>query len=120
MTSTTRQIVFALLALIGVTVTWYFNIQFMKTSGGFSLTEFVAATHANAAASSISYDLLVVTIAFLFWSFLEARRLGMRNWWLYAIATFSIAIALLIAAGLASAAIQERRYSLKYQTAGAA
>ncbi len=93
MTTTGRQYVFGILAVVGVAVTWYFNIRFMIQQGGFSLAEFVAATNVNAAASSISRDLLVVVFTFVFWSFTEARRLGMRNWWLYVVLTFGIAIA---------------------------
>ena len=93
MSSSSRQIVFALLAVTGLIVTWYFNLQFISASGGFSLTEFIAATHVNAAASSISYDLLVVVVVFLFWSWTEARRLQMRHWWVLIPLTFGIAIA---------------------------
>jgi len=31
--------------------------------------------------------------AFLIWSFVEARRLTMPYWWIYALLTFSIALA---------------------------
>jgi hypothetical protein len=93
MASSNRQLFYGVTALIGVVVTWYFNIQFMIETGGFSLGEFIAATNANAAATSISNDLLVVVVTFFFWSFLEAKRLGMRHWWAYVILTFSIAIA---------------------------
>ena len=93
MSSAVRQRVFLLTAIVGVFVTWYFNIQFMRETGGFSLTAFIAATYANSAASSISNDLLVVVFTFLFWSFTEARRLGMKHWWLLLVLTFAVAIA---------------------------
>ncbi len=93
MTSQIRKTVFAATAVLGVCVTWYFNLQFMAETGGFSLTEFVAATYVNAASASISNDLLVVVFTFLFWSYFEAQRLAMKRWWLYVVLTFSIAIA---------------------------
>jgi hypothetical protein len=93
MTSSSRKIVFALAAVVGVFVTWYFNLQFMVETGGFSLTQFLAATYANNASASISNDLLVVVFTFLFWSYSEAQRLGMKRWWVYVLLTFSIAIA---------------------------
>jgi hypothetical protein len=93
MNAATRKMVFALTAVIGVFVTWYFNLQFMVQTGGFSLPQFLAATYVNDAAASISNDLLVVVFTFLFWSYSEARRLGMKRWWLYVLLTFSIAIA---------------------------
>ncbi len=88
-----RRRVFALTAVVGVFVTWYFNVQFMLETGGFSLGEFVSASYANYASSSISNDLLVVVFTFLFWSYAEAKRLGMKHWWLYVVATFGLAIA---------------------------
>lgn len=88
-----RRTVFAITAIVGVFVTWYFNIQFMLETGGFSLGGFIVASYANHASSSISNDLLVAVFTFLFWSYAEAKRLGMKHWWLYVIATFGIAVA---------------------------
>ena len=93
MNSSTRKTIFLITAVVGVYVTWYFNIQFMQKTGGFSLTEFIAASYANDASASISNDILVVVFTFLVWSFSEAKRLAMKNWWLYVVLTFSVAIA---------------------------
>lgn len=93
MSSTGKQIFYAIAALVGVIVTWYFNLQFMAQHEGFSLGKFIAATHANDAATSIANDLSVVVVVFAFWSFFEARRLQMRHWWAYFVFTFVIAIA---------------------------
>jgi hypothetical protein len=93
MTSTTRQIIYGITAVVGVIATWYYNILFITEHGGFSLSQFLQATNANPAASSISKDILVAVFAFLFWSYFEARQLKMRHWWLYAISTFVIALA---------------------------
>jgi hypothetical protein len=89
-----KQMVYAALAAIGLVVTWYFNLQFMSESGGsFSAVEFVRAGYANSASSSLSNDLLVGIAAFTIWSFAEARRLGMRHWWIYPVLTFGVAFA---------------------------
>ena len=93
MTSIQKQYVYGLTAAVGVCVTWYYNILFMQHYGGFSVSTYVLDNYVNAASASISNDLMVVVFTFLFWSFLEARRLAMRNWWLYVVLTFSIAIA---------------------------
>ena len=93
MNSESRRIVFAMTAIAGVFVTWYFNIQFMRETGGFSLAGFVLAAYANHASTSISNDLLVAVFTFLFWSYTEAKRLGMKHWWVYVVLTFTIAIA---------------------------
>jgi len=89
-----KQMVYAALAAIGLVATWYFNLQFVSESGGsFSAVEFVRAGYANSASSSLSNDLLVGTAAFTIWSFAEARRLGMRHWWIYPVLTFGVAFA---------------------------
>lgn len=94
MSSRRRETVFGVLALLGLIGTWYFNLQFMSESGGtFSAVDFVRAGYANSASSSLGNDLLVGTLAFLVWSFAEARRLGMRHWWIYLVLTFGVAFA---------------------------
>lgn len=94
MTSATRQGAYAVLAATGLLATWYFNLQFMHESGGtFSAVEFVRGGYANSAAASLSNDLLVGTLAFLVFSFAEARRLGMRHWWVFPVLTFGVAFA---------------------------
>lgn len=93
MRSTTKQIIYGLFALIGVCVTWYFNLQLMQSPEGLSLAAFIADNYVNAASASIANDLWVVVAVFLFWSFGEARKLGIKHWWVYIPLTFIIAIA---------------------------
>ncbi|MFN8640422.1 MAG: DUF2834 domain-containing protein [Candidatus Binatia bacterium] len=94
MTSATRQAVFATLAVAGLLATWYWNLQFMRESGGtFSVADFVRGGYANSAAASLSNDLLIGTLAFLAFSYAEARRLGMRHWWVFPVLTFGVAFA---------------------------
>ena len=94
MTSVGRQALFAGLSVAGLLATWYFNLRFMEESGGaFSVVEFVRGGYANSAASSLSNDLLIGTLAFLAFSFAEARRLAMRHWWIYPVLTFGVAFA---------------------------
>jgi hypothetical protein len=87
------QVLYGICAVAGLVFTMYFNIQFMIEHGGFSVNTFVAENYLNNASASISNDILVVTAAFLIWSFVEARRLSMSYWWVYAVLTFSVAIA---------------------------
>ena len=87
------QVLYGICAVAGVVFTMYFNVRFINEHGGFSVITFVAENYVNNASASISNDILVVTITFLLWSFLETRRLSMSYWWVYAVLTFSIAIA---------------------------
>jgi Terpene cyclase DEP1 len=93
MSSRTRQYIYAAMAIAGISLTWYFNIQFMLQQGGFSIADYTHAINVNPAASSISIDIFTAAFTFIFWSFFESRRLGMRHWWIYILLTFGIAMA---------------------------
>jgi hypothetical protein len=88
------RILYLLLAIAGVVMTWYYNLQFMQESGGsFDLAEFMAASSSNAASQSLSWDLAIACLAGLLWIFFESKRLGMRFFWVYIILAFSVAYA---------------------------
>jgi hypothetical protein len=90
---TPRQWLYAALAVAGFFGTLVFNLQFAREAGGFDVAAFVAGGFANPAAASLTVDLLVALAAFLVWSFVEARRIGMRRWWVYVLVTFLVAFA---------------------------
>lgn len=86
------RILYLLLAIVGLIMTWYYNLQFMADSGGsFDIASFIAAGSTNAASQSLSWDLAIACIAGLTWIFFESRRLGLRFFWVYIILAFSIA-----------------------------
>ncbi len=88
------RVLYLLLAIAGVVITWYYNLQFMQESGGsFDLAEFMAASSSNAASQSLSWDLAIACLAGLLWIFFESKRLGMRFFWVYIILAFSVAYA---------------------------
>lgn len=88
------RILYLLLAVVGITMTWYYNLQFMAESeGAFDISAFVAAASPNAAAKSLTWDLTIACLAGLLWMFIESRRLGLRFFWIYVILTFGIAYA---------------------------
>lgn len=94
MQTTPRQIVYLALAVLGLVLTWTFNLRFMEQSGGaFDAVAFVQAGYVNPAAASLSNDLLVALTTFLVWSFAEARRLHMRHWWAVPVLCFGVAFA---------------------------
>jgi len=91
---TSRIVVFGLLAVAGAAFTWYFNIRFAIDAGGaFSLAAFIREGFANPAAASLASDVAIAAIAFLVWLPFEARRIGMRRWWVYAVLTVCVAFA---------------------------
>lgn len=91
MKTTGLQGLYGVLALIGVFVTWYYNLQPMEMS-------YIEGLYANPAASSFTNDLIVVVTVFLVWSFVETGRLKMSYalWIAIFISTFVIAAAMTV------------------------
>ena len=88
-----KQIIYGVLALLGLSLTWYHNIQFGLQHGSMDMGLFIAECFANHAASSISWDVTIAAITFLIWSFTESKRLGMKSWPLIVPLTLGIAFA---------------------------
>lgn len=80
------QVLYGLTAIVGLVVTWYFNLQPRETS-------FLADIYINSASTSISNDLFVVVFTFVVWSFVETRRLKMSYLMWIAIIIYSLVIA---------------------------
>ena len=88
------RVTYLLLAIAGVVIPWYFNLQFMEASGGaFEVSAFIKAASANAAASSLGWDLTIACIAGLCLIYAESKRLGMKYFWVYVLLTFLVAYA---------------------------
>ena len=87
------EVVFLLLAIIGLAATWYYYALFYLTAEDTSIGNFIALTKTTLPAQSINADISVVAITFLIWLVYEARKLKMKHWWLFIPLTFLIAIA---------------------------
>ena len=86
--------IYLLLAIAGLVMTWYYNLQFIAESGGsFDVLEFIAAGANNAAARSLSWDLAIACITGLTWIYFESKRLGLGFFWVYIILAFCVAFA---------------------------
>lgn len=95
--------VYLSIAAIGLIGTAYFNVKsFTEPSG----SSFLAEWFATPAVTSLSIDLLAVASAASIFIILEGRRLGMRWYWLYVIASFITAVGFTFALFLA---MRERR-----------
>lgn len=92
MSSKSKQMVFLIFTLLGILSTWYYNLQFMSDNGT-DIRDFIAAATSNDAARSIAIDIMIFGYAFLFWSFQEAKKLKMKNWWMYPLLSCVVAIA---------------------------
>jgi hypothetical protein len=84
-------IFYAILTALGAVVPWIFNLQHFSAGG--TTGEFFTLGFVNPVAGSLTSDLLIGSTAFTVWMVVEARRRGMKNWWIYLVATFTIAFA---------------------------
>jgi len=82
------------LAIAGGVLPWMANLDYMREYGSsFDLSLFVALANANAAAQSLSRDLLVGASAVTIWMVVESRRLQMRHLWVVLLSSVTIAFA---------------------------
>src|SRR5262245_44169627 len=75
--------------IIGAAIPLYFFSQHFAAHG-FGLSDFLAASFANPAASGLVADLLLSATLGLIVFGLEAKRLGVRGFWLVALGTLLI------------------------------
>ena len=85
--------IYLILAFLGITLTWYFNIPFYLTEENTSLLHFIEQTTTTFPAKSINADISIVVLTFLVWMIYESLKLKIKLWWLIIPLTFLIAIA---------------------------
>ena len=77
-----KQLIYGVLAVVGICLTWYHNIQFAVENGSLALGDFITQCFVNHASSSITWDVTIAAITFLTWANIECKRLQMgKVWW---------------------------------------
>ena len=84
---------YALMAVVGTVVPWFFFGLFIS-SNGIDLPGFVAALFATTPAGGFTSDLLLTTLVFWVWSYLDARERQVPNWWLAVPAVLFVGLSL--------------------------
>jgi len=92
MKSSSKQIIYGILAFLGLFVTWYYNHQYLSIDGN-TLRTYMSDNKLNAASASVWYDVIIVYIASVFFFYFESKRIGVTFWWLYWILSTTVAIA---------------------------
>ena len=83
-----RKNVFLILAIIGFIAPYYFFFQVRE----FDLAGLFQQVSASKLLSGLAMDLLVSVIVFWFFMITEARKLQMKNVWVYLLATMLVGI----------------------------
>ena len=83
---------YALIAFGALVATWSQNIRFFGEDDNGGLGGFIDGMYENAAAASISNDLLFMVIAAFVFMAIESRRVGVRHLWLYLAGSLLVAV----------------------------
>lgn len=84
---------YLIMMIAGTIIPWYFFTGFIAANGA-GLGNFIGAMYANGASSGGFSDLLLSTAVFWVWSFVDARKHGVANWWLVVPATLAVGLSL--------------------------
>ena len=95
MRSKTLCWIYGLIAFGALIATWSQNIRFFSEDGNGGLGGFIDGMYENAAAASISNDLLFMLLAAFVLMFVEGRRHGIRHLWIYFAGSFLIAVSVM-------------------------
>lgn len=85
--------VYLVMMVIGTIMPWYFFSGFIAAQG-MDLTGFLAAMYENGAAAGAVTDLFISAAVFWAWSYSDAKRVGVGNWWLVVPATLAVGLSL--------------------------
>ena len=85
----TKKNIFLVLAVVGFIAPYYFFLQ-MPAEDGFNLPLLMQPLFANNFMKGVAMDLTVSVIVFWVYVFVEANRLGMKNPWVYLLATLLV------------------------------
>lgn len=83
-----RKTIFLILAIIGFIAPYYFFLQVRE----FDLNALFQQFSANAILGGIAMDLFVSVIVFWSFMFTEAKKLGMKNSWVYLLVTLLVGL----------------------------
>lgn len=80
-------------AILGTVIPWAFFVQFFAQNG-LNLPLIVQSLFVNGMAGGFSADVLISIVVFLVWSFVDAKRRSIQNWWLVLPACFMVGLSL--------------------------
>jgi hypothetical protein len=78
-----------ILAFFGFVIPYYFFIRFLLTAGA-DPVEMGNQLFASDISTFFAVDLFIAAVVFLIFSYFNSRKLGMRKWWVYLLATLII------------------------------
>lgn len=80
-------------AVVGAVIPWAFFASFFAQSG-LNFPLFISNLFVNGAAGGFSSDVLISIVVFWVWSYLDARKLNIRRWWIVLPSSFLVGLSL--------------------------
>lgn len=84
---------YLLMCVIGTVIPWAFFGSFFA-SNGLDVLLFLKGLFTNGAAGGFSADVLISIAVFWVWSFIDARKVGVKQWWWVLPASFFVGLSL--------------------------
>ena len=72
---------YILMMIVGTLVPWLFFGQFFSENG-INIFLFIKSLFVNGAAGGFTADIIISIFVFWIWSFVDARKNNVQNWWL--------------------------------------
>lgn len=87
------KVVYLVGAALGALIPWYFNVlALQEIGGGFTPRAFfMVGFEGSPMLGSVAADFWIGSTISFVWMIVEARRLGMKRWWVFVVWTFAIA-----------------------------
>ncbi len=86
-----RKNIFLLLAVIGLVVPYWFLFKFLGANG-LNVSLLIQQLFANDISAFFAVDLVISIIVFWIYMVSEAKRLQMKNGWLYILASLTVGL----------------------------
>jgi hypothetical protein len=93
MQSRSLALVYLVLGLVGLVLTWSQNLAYLGPAAAGGFLDFLRGTVANPGARSIAFDILIVGWTASIWMVIEGRRRRMKFVWLYPVLGWTVAMA---------------------------
>jgi hypothetical protein len=87
-----KSYLYLILALLGLVLTWTFNIQYIMQGGSLMPGAFWQAITPTIITTSIALDVTLAAVVFSIWVWRDAQTSGVSKPWLYIVLTFCVGL----------------------------
>lgn len=91
--SRTREYLYFSLAVVGLILTWYFNLRFFAEGGSLAADSFFPSALANPLTTAITLDVYWSALVFSIWAVLRRAEPAVPRPWVYVALCFAVGLA---------------------------